>query len=327
VTVSITDGSFIDRKDGRITFGEFARQWIDAQPHRATTAASVESIYRKHIEPTFSDRQIGSIRTSEVQGWVSGLDLAPSTVSVVYGKLAAIFRTAVDDRIIPASPCSRRVRLPRPDGAEVVPMTPDQVRAMIDAVGERYKALIVLLVGSGVRPGEALGLTLDRVDFLRRSIRVDRQFVMTVGTPPAFGPVKTTGSVRTIPVPEVVLDYLAHHLEQFAPHPELGVIFTDGKGDPIRRSALGHLWRRAATKAGLEGFTPHDLRHYAATVLIHQGASVKAVQRHLGHSSATTTLDTYAHLWPDSEDVTRRALDAGLATVASRPRHDAIAEG
>jgi integrase len=67
--------------------------------------------------------------------------------------------------------------------------------------------------------------------------------------------------------------------------------------------------------------------HYAASVLIDQGASVKAVQRHLGHSSAMTTLDTYAHLWPDSDDVTRRALEAGVAAIASPPRHDAAAEG
>ena len=60
--------------------------------------------------------------------------------------------------------------------------------------------------------------------------------------------------------------------------------------------------------------------------MIDQGASVKAVQRHLGHASATTTLDTYAHLWPDSEDVTRRALYAGLAAIASPSRHVVAAE-
>jgi len=75
-----------------------------------------------------------------------------------------------------------------------------------------------------------------------------------------------------------------------------GLIFSHGKGDPIRRNAFGHIGRRAATKAGVGGFTPHDLRHCAVSELIDQGASVKAVLRHLGHSSATTTLDTYAHL-------------------------------
>jgi integrase len=200
-------------------------------------------------------------------------------------------------------------------------MAPEQVRAMVDTVGPRYRALVVLLAGSGLRPGEALGVTVDRVEFLRRVIRVDRQLVTVAGAPPRLSPTKTAGSVRTIPVPQVVLDELARHLERFPAGPD-GLVFTDSKGDPIRRNALGHIWRRAAARAGVEGFTPHDLRHYAASVLIEQGASVKAVQRHLGHSSATTTLDVYSHLWPDSEDITRRALDAGLARIVSPSCHD-----
>ena len=76
-----------------------------------------------------------------------------------------------------------------------------------------------------------------------------------------------------------------------------------------------------AKKAGVDGSTPHDLRHFAASVLIDQGANVKAVQKHLGHSSAVTTLNVYAHLWPESENITRRALDAGLAAVVSPTCH------
>jgi len=177
-----------------------------------------------------------------------------------------------------------------------------------------------------LRPGEALGLTVDRVEFLRRSIRVGRQLITIAGSPLRLGPAKTPSSVRNIPIPQLVVDQLALHLEQFGVG-ATGLIFTDTKGDPIRRNAFRHIWRRAATKAGVNGFKPHALRHYAATVMIDQGASVKAVQRHLGSSSATTTLDTYAHLWPDSEDITRRALDAGSAAVVSFSCHDTAAEG
>jgi len=283
----------------------------------------VDSILRIHVLPAFGARPSGTIRTSEVQAWIAGLELAPSTVAVVYGKLAAIFRAAEDDRVIARSPCTRRVRLPRQDGAEVMPIAPGQVRAMVDAVGDRYRALVVTLAGSGLRSGEVLGLTVDRCDFLRRTIRVDRQLVTVANEAPRLAPAKTTASVRTIPVPQAVLDEIARHLERYSPGP-WGLIFTDGKGTPIRRNALGHVWRRAAVRAGVDGFSPHDLRHYAASVLIDQGASVKAVQRHLGHASATTTLDTYAHLWPDAEDVTRRALEAGLAHVVERDDSQAV---
>ncbi len=330
-------GQYVDQSAGRTTFGDVARRWADAQPHRDSTAASVEMILRKHIEPTFGHRPIAGIRTSEVQAWVSGLALAPSTVAVVYGKLAAIFNAAVDDRLIASSPCTRKIRLPRPEGAEVTPMTPEQVRVMVEAVGERYGALVVLMAGTGLRPGEAVGLTYDRVDFLRRTIRVDRQLATMPKVAAVLAPVKTTSSVRTIPVPDSVLTALAAHRERHSPGP-FGLIFTDSKGDPIRRSALGHIWRRAAVKVNARELkakraalivdrTPHDLRHYAASVMIHQGASVKAVQRHLGHASATTTLDTYAHLWPDTEDVTRRALETGVGPVVSAVCYtDAVGE-
>jgi integrase len=319
-------GEYVDQVAGRTLFGVYSQQWADAQPHRPTTAASVEQVLRVHILPTFGHRHIASIRTSEVQAWVAGLPVAPSTVRVIYGKLAAIFAAAVEDRLISRTPCTRRVRLPRLDGGQVVPMTAEQVRTMAEAVSDRYRALVVVLAGTGLRPAEALGLSVDRVDFLRRTIRVDRQLVTVAGDTPTLAPTKTETSVRTIPAGQLVLDELATHLARYQPGPD-GLIFTDSKGDPIRRSALGHLWRRAARPSGLGAFTPHDLRHYAASVLIDQGASVKAVQHHLGHASATTTLDVYAHLWPDSEDVTRRALDAGIAHVVSPPCHDAAADG
>jgi integrase len=313
-------GTYIDSIARRVTFGEYADAWIAAQPHRTTTASSVESIFRNHITPTFGSRRLSTIRTSEIQAWVSGLDLAPSTVSVVYGKLSAVFRAAVEDRLLPHSPCTRSIKLPRPDGHRVVPMSPDQVAAMIDTVGDRYRALLVVLAGTGLRAGEALGLTDDRVDFLRRQIVIDRQLVTNVGSLPTFGPCKTESSVRAIPAPDLVLAELARHFERYGTGTD-GLLFTDSKGDPIRRNALGHLWRRVADKAGVVGFTPHDLRHYAASVMIEAGCSVKVVQHHLGHAKASTTLDTYAHLWPDSEDTTRRVLDAGLERIVSHACH------
>ena len=66
-----------------------------------------------------------------------------------------------------------------------------------------------------------------------------------------------------------------------------------------------------------EGFRFHDLRHYYASLLIRHGESVKTVQRRLGHATAAETLDTYAHLWPDSDDRTREAIDSVLGAAES----------
>ena len=82
------------------------------------------------------------------------------------------------------------------------------------------------------------------------------------------------------------------------------------------------MWRPAVASAGLPGFVFHGLRHYYASLLIRHGESVKSVQDRLGHKSAVETLDTYSHLWPDSDDRTREAVDSVLAPApaADSPR-------
>lgn len=308
-------GEYVDRIAGRVLFGEYARRWADAQPHRPSTAASLTSILRTHVLPALGDKPMRSIMTSDIQAFVSGLPLAPSTVRNIYAKVSAIFAAAVLDRLIASSPCTRAVKLPRLSGDEVTPMRAAEVRGIIESTDEQYGALLILMAGTGLRPAEALGLTVDRIDFLRRTIKVDRQLLTATGGQPTFAPPKTPSSNRTVVAPASVLDALASHLERFGSGPD-GLLFTRD-GEPMRRDYLGKLWRAAAVEAKVSGRSPHDLRHYAASVMIESGASVKAVQRQLGHEKATTTLDTYAHLWPESEDVARRALESGLASVVS----------
>ena len=108
---------------------------------------------------------------------------------------------------------------------------------------------------------------------------------------------------------------LAAHLAAF-PAERGGLVFTLC-GEPIGRQAFGHLWRPAARAAGLPPRSGlHALRHYYASLLIRHGESVKTVQARLGHASAVETLDTYAHLWPDSDDRTREAIDSVLGAAA-----------
>jgi integrase len=77
-------------------------------------------------------------------------------------------------------------------------------------------------------------------------------------------------------------------------------------------------------RGGLSGVTPHALRHFYASLLIRHGESVKTVQARLGHPSAAETLDTYSHLWPDSDDRTRAAVDSIFGQVADSVRTDAL---
>lgn len=115
------------------------------------------------------------------------------------------------------------------------------------------------------------------------------------------------------------MDALAAHLRDLTIARD-GLVFTID-GDPITRQVFGHLWRPVVKAAGLPvGTGFHALRHHFASLLIRHGESVKTVQARLGHASAVETLDTYSHLWPDSDDRTREAVDSVLGSLAVKLR-------
>ena len=303
-------GNVIDPRAGQVTLAEYAAQWQVAQMNRRSTAEATESRLRRHVLPTFGHRPIGSLRPSEIRAWVKGLSgkLAPSTVEACYRLLATILKAAVDDRLLPSSPCVR-VRLPDKFRGDVVPLSVAQVEAVRAEMPECLRAAVTLAAGVGLRRGEALGLTVDRVDFLRRQLTVDRQLLKVAGSADVFGPPKTRASVRTVPVPDIVLEDLSRHLATYLAEPD-SLVFVNARGRPWSYSRFAEVWRAAADKAGLpEGTRFHDLRHHTASLLIAAGCSVKVVQRQLGHASATETLDTYGHLWPTDEDRVRAAVN------------------
>lgn len=106
---------------------------------------------------------------------------------------------------------------------------------------------------------------------------------------------------------------MSEHITAFPPG-QWDLVFTNTKGTPLLRNRFSEVvWHPAAKTAGLPpGTTFHDLRHYYASLLIRHGESVKVVQSRLGHAGAKETLDTYSHLWPDSEDRTRQAVETVL---------------
>lgn len=302
-------GEYVDPSAGRVTVRDWCEGWRKVQAHRQSTMQQVESHFRIHLYPTLGDHELRALRPSEVQAWVSkiGEGLKPATVSVIYAHFSSAMKAAAHDRLIARTPCER-IKLPKREHREVVPPTVEEVAALAASIDERYRAAVVLAAGSGLRLGEVFGLQLDRVDFLRRLVRVDQQLVTPDNGPAFLAPPKTNAAVRAVPIADVVLEELAGHVRRFPPVE--GFVFTNSAGQPVRRSALQKQWTLARRKACVDGVTFHGLRHHYASALIAAGCSVKAVQKALGHASATETLNTYAHLWPDDEDRTRAAIQA-----------------
>jgi integrase len=314
VSVDMSHGTYIAPDAGRELVKDYARRWADGQPWRQSSRDRTMHVIESQIVPTFGSTKLRGVRSSTVQAWVGKMStdgLAASTVESYFRVMAAVMRAAKRDRLIHESPCDG-VRLPRAEGttSALVPLTTEQVHALAAAVPDHYRALIITAAGLGLRQGEACGLTVDRVDFLRRKVRIDRQLITLNEGAAKFGPTKTASSNRVLTLPAVVGDALAAHLAKYPPG-EHGLIFTSGSGAPLRRSTWQAAFARAARDTKVDAST-HDLRHHCASLLIAAGCSVTAVQHFLGHKNASETLDTYSHLWPDNEDKIRAAIDAGF---------------
>jgi integrase len=301
----LLSGTYVAPEHARTTLDAFADVFLARQPWRASTA-DVAAQALAHARRVLGKRPLGSIRKGNVQAFASGLELAPSTVATTFQHLNALLEAAADDGLIARNP-ARGVRLPDRAAGEVVPPTTEQVASLYEAAVEWFRPAVVLGAGLGLRQGEALGLTVDRVLWLERSVRVDRQWLTRRGSA-GFGPPKTSSSNRTVPASQFVLDELAGHIGRS--HDGFVLIRS---GEPLDHNAFDYRWRQATRKAGLSGMRYHHLRHAFASLLIAAGCSVRAVQHALGHANAATTLNLYSHMWPGDEDRIRQAVDQAFA--------------
>jgi integrase len=285
-TAKVT-GTYVDISAGRRTFGEYADQWLAGHTVRQSTRDTYGAHLRNSILPRFDRKPLSSVLRSDVMAWVkerADAGSAPSTIRTAYKVLSMVFRSAVDDGLIAKSPCYRITNLPkvpRKSADDVVALTPAQVLALAAAVPGRYRALVILVAGTG--------------------------------------PPKTDASYRTVPLPKLVVDELAAHLATFPANAD-GLIFTSPRGCGVRRNRFHESWAPAVKAAGLpRGTHFHYLRHTYASLLIAAKEPPKVVQERLGHSSITETMDTYGHLYPESEESTRTAIDQAFA-----PRTDSV---
>ena len=325
----INVGGYVDPHAGRLSVRTYAEEWRKAQlQHSESTARDVELALRVHLYPVLGEKPIASVRPSEVQGWVAGLTktLAPATVTKTYSFLATMMKAALRDGLIAKTACVD-INLPKVEKKRVVPLGVDQVAALIDAAPTPYRALLHFFAGTGARAREGFGVTVDRFDFLRRQVTFDRQLATRDGSAAWKAP-KTPASVRTVPLDDGVLAAVADHLA-VSPATTNGLIFRfpSGRALEVGRAygdaSRAGWFRKAARVAGLsDEITLHDLRHFYASLLIRNGASVKTVQARLGHKSAQETLDTYGHLWPDADEQTRNILNEAL--VGLRRGHDGL---
>jgi integrase len=185
---------------------------------------------------------------------------------------------------------------------------------MADAVGPRFRLLVLLAVFAGLRWGELTGLTRDNVDLDTRIIRVRETVVELKDGSRVFGPPKSNAGLRNVAIPEFLVQAVRIHLTLFASPEPGGHLFLGERGALLRRTTFTKIWNQARIKVELPDVHFHDLRHTGNTLAATTGASLAELMARMGHSSTRAAI-IYQHATDDRDKAIADALGDLAAPV------------
>src|SRR5919204_3762694 len=287
----------------RQTFADYAREWLERQDVRPRTREIYSWALEQHLIPRLGRRRLDQISCEDVAALIAAMrhqGLKGWTITSALRPLSIILAQAARKGRIPVNPMTQLERGERPKHDDQRPkriLALDEMQALLqEADTEQYRALFELLLTSGLRIGEALGLSVADLDAKHSVIRVEYQ----LGRDGSRTPLKTEESIRAIDIPPALmrrlLDLVAERGALFNPH---ALVFASRNESGLMRKVAREALKRAVKAAKLAAPEPtlHDLRHSHASMLIAMDFSVVDVQRRLGHRKPDTTLRVYAHQW------------------------------
>ena len=296
--VDLRAQDWINPNAGRVTVAELAVTWERNLAHvKPKTRHDMLAVNRNHVQPTWGARPVASIKPSEVQTWVAGIDRSASLVRQAHAVLQQILDVAVMDRAIRANP-AKGVKLPRKQTLEKVYLTAGQLGQLADAC--TVHGDIVWVLGTvGLRWGELAALRVRDVNVVKNRLQIERNAVV-VGSETIIGTPKTHER-REVVVPASVMRLIEARMVGKGPDE---LLWPRRDGSPMRPPSHGGWYYNALARcmAGDGSFprvTPHGLRHVAAGLMVSSGANVLVVSRQLGHADPSMTLRTYAALFDE----------------------------
>ena len=345
------------RKPSELLVADFVARWLSTVVDPSTLAPSTKTVKRvmaSHIVTHFSKSPLVDLTPLAIQEFLKSLadaGYASRTLRAAFDTLHQVLDTAVQWNLLTLNPVDR-VEPPRVIYRDKHPLTqassettadsdgpsPNTLQAFLDAAArDPQYALWVTLLGTGLRLGEALGLFWSDIDWDRRSLVVQR----TLSPLGMLRPPKAH-SQRRVAIPATVMSVLEeHHMAQRALktrtpawRTDPDYVFTTRTGLPLSAGNMRRSLRRLGAVAHIPPpFTPHDLRHTYATMMLEMDVHLTIVQKQLGHSSIRVTSDIYSHLSNRVQDTAGAAMDSVLGghlalcrTQAAKIRKQAAVE-
>jgi integrase len=325
IRADIERNQWRDPDVGAINFRKYALRWLKERGLSPTTVDRYGGLLRLHILPTFGGKDLDEITPPSVRTWRAERLKATgaTTVAKSYRLLKAILQTAVDDDLLRSNPC--RIKGAGKEEADERPTASiEQVFDLADAMGPRWRLMVLLGAFASLRPEELAELRRRSVDLDECSVRITQASPVRTNGKRVTGDPKSRAGKRTVYLPDFLLPELRRHLQWFAEKEPDALLFVGEKGAPFRRSTFGRKWRKARTKVGMpENFRFYDLRHTGNTLAADTGAKLKDLMVRAGQSSERAQL-IYQH----STAKHQRRLAQGIdAEVRQQLRESAAEQG
>lgn len=291
------------------TVAELVQRHVDSRSGiKLGTRRKYERIARGLASTPLGRLPIDAATRADAARWVRDMELehlSHKTITDRKSLVSAALKDAVDDGMINRNPLTK-VRAARTERREMSILTRDEFDAVLEAAEPQWRPLLVTLITTGMRIGEATALQVRDLHLSEAppTLTIARGWEFTGGSERILGAPKTERGRRTIALPPDAVDVLRPLATGRKPE---DFVFTD-KGGAIRRGQLPDRWRRWVLAAGIDRkVRVHDLRHTHAAWMIAAGVSLTALQHRLGHASITVTSDVYGHLLPEAQVQMARA--------------------
>src|SRR3990172_536180 len=309
----------------QLTLAEFAEGWLAQRKAdlRPGSWALYDSTIKQYVVRAVGRFRLAELRSAHIQAFYDGMvreNTGPYVIRSSRKILGTILNQAVKLALIPSNPMKAAIP-PKQPQSEMRILDEDQVQRFLLAVREFYPddlALYQLAITTGMRQSELLGLKWSDLDWANGVLNVKRQYLRLPDGSSAYMPPKTKSGIRSIRLGQATLAILrAHRSRQFQEsQQDQDEIFSGKPGIPLHASILTKRYKRLLREAGLPALRFHDLRHTAASMMLHKGVSVLVVSKRLGHAKASITLDIYGHLVPSMQELAAEVTDEVTMPVA-----------
>ena len=272
---------------------------------REHTMRTKKYIVELKILPYFGDKRVNDITAADIRQWQNELikmGYSPTYLKTINNQLSAIFNYAVRYYDLKSNPCAKAGSMGKSKAEEMDFWTGEEFRKFIDSVMNKRLSYMTFY-WTGMRMGELLALNSKDIDLEKRTISITKSY-QRLGKKDVITPPKTPKSKRVITIPEFLAADIKDYIDSSYELQENDRLF------PITKYYLEHEMQRGIKESGVKRIRVHDLRHSHASMLIELGFSPLEIANRLGHEKVETTLNTYAHLYPNKQTKLAERLDS-----------------